>query len=125
MRFRFLVWSKPPLRVGPQYERERSKFQDQIQQHQKKVTKAVDLFSRIKSTDQAEEVFTVLYGSRQLKQANPDREITEEELLAYILDWKKSWNTEEKKTAISDAIRNLVILGWMKARISESAEEAA
>lgn len=113
------------LRVGPQYEKDRSKFQEQIRQHQKKVAKVVDLFSRIKSTEQAEEVFTVLYASRQLKQADPEREITEEELLAFIQDWKKSWNTEEKKAAISSAIRNLVILGWMRARISESLDEAA
>jgi uncharacterized protein YwgA len=113
------------LRVGPQYEEDRSKFQEQIRQHQKQVAKVVDLFSRIKSTEQAEEVFTVLYASRQLKQADPEREITEEELLAFILDWKKSWNTEEKKAAISSAIRNLVILSWMRARISESLDEAA
>jgi O-acetyl-ADP-ribose deacetylase (regulator of RNase III)/uncharacterized protein YwgA len=113
------------LRIGPQYEKDRSKFQEQIRQHQKKVAKVVDLFSRIKSTEQAEEVFTVLYASRQLKQADPELEITEEELLGFILDWKKSWNTEEKKAAVSSAIRNLVILGWMRARISESLDEAA
>lgn len=113
------------LRVGPQYEKDRSKFQEQIRQHQEKVAKVVDLFSRIKSTEQAEEVFTVLYASRQLTQADPEREITDEELLAFILYWKKSWNTEEKKAAISSAIRNLVILGWMRARISESVDEAA
>ena len=113
------------LRIGPQYEQDRSKFQEQIRQHEKKVTKVVDLFSRIKSTEQAEEVFTVLYASRQLKQSDPGREITEEELLAFILDWKQSWNTEEKKAAISSAIRNLVILSWMRARISEPVDEAA
>lgn len=113
------------LRVGPQYEEDRSKFHEQIQQHKKRVAKVVDLFSRIKSTDQAEEGFTVLYASRQLKQADREREITEQELSAYILDWKKSWDTEEKKAAISSAIRNLVIPGWMRARISESLDEAA
>ena len=85
----------------------------------------VDLFSRIKSAEQAEEVFTVLYASRQLKQADPEREITEEELFAFILDWKTSWNTEEKKATLSSAIRNLVILSWMRARISESVNGAA
>lgn len=113
------------LRVSPQYEKDRSKFQDQIQQHQRKVAKTVDLFSRIKTTEQAEEVMTVLYASRQLKQTNLEREVTEEELVAYILEWKKSWNTDTKKEAISNAIRNLVILGWMRAELSESVEEAA
>ena len=113
------------LRVGPEYERNRAKFEEQIKRYQRKIAKAVDLFSRIKSTEQAEEVITVLYASRQLKQADPEREITEEELLAFILDWKKSWNTEERKAAITNAIRNLVILGWMRARIRESLDEAA
>lgn len=113
------------LHVGPQYEKDRSRFEEQIRQHQKKISKAVDLFSRIKTTEQAEEVITVLYASRQLRQAKDVEEITEQELVDYILNWKKSWNSEEKKQAIVSAIRNLVILSWMRARISESIDEAA
>jgi len=32
---------------------------------------------------------------------------------------------QEQKAALSSAIRNLVILSWMRARISESVDEAA
>lgn len=112
------------LRVGPQYERDRGKFSETIQRHQKKIAKTVDLFSRIKNTEQAEEVMTVLYASRQLKLGAPSEDVEEQQIYDYILDWKKSWNSDTKKAAVANAIRNLVVLGWMRARISESMIEA-
>lgn len=112
------------LRVGPEYERDRAKYESQIRLHQKKIAKTVDLFSRIKSTQQAEEVITVLYASRQLKQMKPAEDIEEQQLFDYILDWKKSWKSEEKKVALAKAIRNLVLLGWMRVQISDSMSEA-
>ena len=108
------------LRVGPQYEKDRVKFADVFNHHERKITKAVDLFSRIKNTVQAEEVFTVFFASRQLKMAYPQREVAEQDLYNYIIDWKKNWATDEKRIAVSGAIRNLVLLGWMKLNISES-----
>lgn len=113
------------LRVTPQYEKDRNRFADQIKEHSKKIDKAVDLFSRIKSTEQAEEVMTVLYASRQLRRTKPSEEIAEQQLYDFILDWKKSWNTEDKRRALAAAIRNLVLLGWMRVQISESMTDAA
>jgi len=113
------------LRIGPQYEQDRLKFGDQIKEHSKKIQKTVDLFSRIKSTEQAEEVMTVLYASRQLKRSRPNEEIAEQELYDFILDWKKSWNSDEKKISLAESIRSLVLLGWMRVRISDSMIAAA
>lgn len=113
------------LRIGPQYERDRSRFKAEIDLYRKKIGKAVDLFSRIKSTDQAEEVMTVLFASRQLKRSKPTADATEQDLFDYILDWKKTWRTEEKKEAVAGTIRNLVLLGWLRLNISESLTEAA
>lgn len=108
------------LTIGEQYEQDRATFAAQIETHRKKIAKAVDLFSRIKSTEQAEEVMTVLYASRQLKQAKDADAVAEEDLYDYILDWKKSWRTDDKKHAVASAIRNLVLLGWMRVQISEN-----
>lgn len=108
------------LSVGEQYEQDRAKFAAQIETHRKKVAKAVDLFSRIKTTEQAEEVLTVLYASRQLKQAKDADAVAEEDLYDYVLEWKKTWQTEAKKHAVASAIRNLVLLGWMRVQISEN-----
>lgn len=109
------------LRVAPEYERDRHRYTEVIQQHARQIDKAIDLFSRIKSTEQAENVFTVLYASRQLKHGDASAVVEEEQIRDYILQWKKSWNTAPKRAAISDAIQNLVMLGWMRARLSESA----
>ena len=51
--------------------------------------------------------------------------MTEKELYDYILDWKKSWRTEEKQREVASAIRNLVMLGWIRLQFSESLPEAA
>ena len=112
------------LRVAPQYEKDRGRYNDQITLYQTKIAKAVDLFSRIKSTEQAEEVLTVLFASRQLKQSKRNDDVAEQDLQDYILDWKKSWRADEKKRAVANAIRNLVLLGWVRLKISKSLSEA-
>lgn len=108
------------LRVTAQYEKDRDRFKGEISRYRKKIDKTVDLFSRIKNTEQAEEVMTVLFASRHLKQAKPNVELTEQDLLDYILDWKKAWRAEEKVSAVASAIRNLVLLGWLRIGISMS-----
>jgi len=113
------------LSAGPQYEKDRAKFRQELERYERKISKAVDLFSRIKSTEQAEEVITVLFATRQLKEQHPNEEVAEQQLYDYILEWKKSWRTEEKKRAVASAIRNLVLLGWIRLRFSESLTEAA
>jgi O-acetyl-ADP-ribose deacetylase (regulator of RNase III)/uncharacterized protein YwgA len=111
------------LSVSPEYERDRSKFADVLNAQRARIAKTVDLFSRIKSTDQAEEVTTVLFASKQLKCGDREKEIDDSQLLDYILQWKKKWRTEEKQQSVREAIRSLVILGWMKARLAEEAVE--
>lgn len=112
------------LRVGNQYEEDRSKFKDLLAQYDRKIAKTVDLFSRIKNTEQAEEVLTVLFASRQLKQAEPQQEVGEQQLYDFILNWKKTWNTDDKKKAVANAIQNLTFLGWMKIQLNDAAMEA-
>ena len=48
-----------------------------IERHAKQIDKIVDLLSRIKNTDQAEEVMTVLFASRELKKTKPGEHVTE------------------------------------------------
>lgn len=112
------------LHITPQYEKDRSKYQDVIQENQRKIVKAVDLFSRIKNTEQAEEVLTVLFASRELKRDRPGEEVAEQQLYDYILDWKKAWQTDEKRLGVATAIRSLVVLGWMRLQFSEGLPEA-
>lgn len=113
------------IRVSPQYEKDRRKLAAEIALHQKKVEKTVDLFSRIKSTEQAEEVATAIYAARQLKARVSGRKVAEQEILDYALEWKPAWQTANKREAVAETIRSLVLLNWVKADISEAMIEAA
>jgi O-acetyl-ADP-ribose deacetylase (regulator of RNase III)/uncharacterized protein YwgA len=112
------------LRVSPQYTKDRNQYKEEIDRYQRKINKAVDLFSRIKSTEQAEEVMTVFFAARQLK-AKRNGGTTERDLQDYILDWKKSWRAAEKQEAVASAIRNLAMLGWLQVNLGEPLAEAA
>ena len=108
------------IEIRPIASGDRAAWQEPIARHRKKIDKAVDLFSRIKSTEQAEEVLTVLFASRELKGKRPNEEVTEQQLFDYVLEWKKTWRTSEKRQAIASAIRNLVMLEWLRLSPSES-----
>lgn len=109
------------VRAGPAYEGLRTRYADVLEAHQSRISRTVDLFSRIKSTAQAEEVSTVLYAARKLKQEKT-RQVSEAELLEFITEWKGHWNTHEKRSALLDAIRNLEMLNWVRLTYSEALE---
>ena len=69
----------------------------------------MDLFCRIKNTDQAEMMATVMFSYDKLKAQNAD--VTEEDVLRDILDWKKRW-VGVKENEIRHTIRSLVD-SWM------------
>ncbi len=107
------------LKIGTEYEKFREKHQFYLRSIESKISRTVDLFSRIKDTKQAEEVVTVFYAVRQLKKDNTF--ISEEAVMHYILDWKKSWKKDgSKKQAIASAIRHLLMLRWIDVEFSDS-----
>ncbi|HOT73843.1 MAG TPA: macro domain-containing protein [Anaerohalosphaeraceae bacterium] len=108
------------LRIGPEYETIREQYIQTIRKYQKIIEKVSDLFMRIKSTEQAEEVSTVLYSIRRLKQETQKDRISEREIYDFILKWKKNWDTSQKKYAVASAIRNLGMLQWIKTDYSEN-----
>jgi len=108
------------IHVGSAYSLVKEKNQDFIKTYEKKIAKAVDLFSRIKNTEQAEEITTVLFAARKLKKSKDDLDVTEQDLQDFILSWKKMWNEEHKKIALAKTIRNLEMLGWVRLQYSTS-----
>jgi len=108
------------LKVGADYERTVRKFAAELAPLQRKISKTVDLFSRIKNTEQAEEITTVLFAARQIKQEKTADEVTEQDLYDYIVSWKKEWKKQDKQNAIATTIRNLEMLDWLKLKYSET-----
>lgn len=90
---------------------------EQVEIHEDKFTaeewnalqKTVDLFGRVKSTDQAEMIATVLFSYDQL--AKKKTIISDKDVYDYVLEWKPHW--EEKKFEVCDAIHNMAMLALM------------
>ena len=108
------------LRVGPEYETIREQNEDILKKYSSTIERITDLFVRIKNTKQAEEVSTVLYSIRRLKKETNRERIPEKEIFDYIIDWKKSWDTDERKHALASAIRNLGVMRWIKTDYSQN-----
>ncbi|HXC99149.1 MAG TPA: macro domain-containing protein [Verrucomicrobiae bacterium] len=109
------------LKVGPRFEQDRAKLTEELKPFARKIEKTVDLFSRIKNTDQAEEVATVIFAVQSLKQERDPDQVSEQDLFDYILEWKKLWKADaNKQNSLAEAIRNLEMLGWVKLQFSES-----
>ncbi|WP_259699369.1 macro domain-containing protein [Pseudomonas protegens] len=107
------------LRTGPEYANARDKFKDALKQNKSKIDKTVDLFSRIKNTEQAEEVATVFFAVSKIKEEQNVGIIPEREVFDFVLSWKRAWDTTEKKEAIATAIRSLAMLGWIRVSLSD------
>ena len=108
------------LRPSPEYEKKRPDLMARLAPFQKWIDKTVDLFSRIKNSAQAEMVTTVLYAARKLKHEKGEDAVSEQDVFDFIMGWKKKWLLPEKQKAVSEAIRNLEILGWLQLTLSPS-----
>lgn len=69
--------------------------------------KTVDLFGRVKSTDQAEMIATVLYSYDELN--NGKQKISDKDVYNYVMSWKPHWK-QEKNYEVCDTIHNLAML---------------
>ena len=113
--------STTTLEVGFQYEEDRHKFRGIIGSFEGKIAKTVDLFSRIRNVNQAEEIVTVISSIQTLKRTHGSVNVSEQDLFDYIAKSGKKWmEHEERRIELAETIRNLEMLGWVKLRFSES-----
>lgn len=94
--------------VSPSFVFPREEF---TEQEMNAANRAVDLLSRIKSTDHAEMIATVLFSYDELKEQN-SYEPTDADVFQHVLNWKKRWKGL-KEEEIQSTILNLAALGWM------------
>lgn len=69
--------------------------------------KTIDLFGRVKSTEQAEIITTVLYSYDELVKKRES--ISDKDVYDFVMDWKPHWK-EDKDYEICDTIHNLAML---------------
>lgn len=75
-----------------------------------RANRAVDLLTRIKSTDHAEMVATVLFSYDELSATTST--VMDIDVFNHVLSWKRRWK-DNKETEICSTINNLSSLGWM------------
>lgn len=93
--------------VSPDFKLDYTVYtQDEID----RANKTFDLLSRIRSTDQAEVIATVLFSYDELSEH--DRSVTEKQILDHVMNWKSHWKGE-KEQSIASTIISLSVLGWM------------
>lgn len=93
--------------VSPNFNFDRSAYtQEEINQ----ADKAFDLLSRIRSTDQAEVIATVLFSYDELTEHS--KSVTEKQIFDHVMNWKSHWKGEKEKV-IESTIGSLSVLGWM------------
>lgn len=73
--------------------------------------KTFDLFRRIKDTEQAELITTILFSYDSLKQKQES--ITEDEIVQYIAEWKKRYDTPEYEYRMRELTKNLAFMNLM------------
>lgn len=79
------------------------------------INKTVDLFSRVKNTEQVEMIATVIYAFDQL--LNENHNVSDEDVYEYVMEWKKRWK-ESKQKEVGTTIINLAMLGWINIEFS-------
>ncbi len=78
--------------------------------------KTVDLFGRVKSTEQAEMITTVLYSYDQLHKSR--NTVSDKDVYDYVLSWKPHW-ARDNEFEVCDTIQNMAMLSLINITHSE------
>ncbi|MBN2269770.1 MAG: macro domain-containing protein [Sedimentisphaerales bacterium] len=105
------------VRVGRTFEDARRAYADMLDAWRDRLAKIADLFMRM-DTPQAEIAATVHFAAKELRQRG-EAEINEVDILTEVMEWKQRRRPplEEKEVAL--AIRNLNMLSWIGAKVSD------
>jgi hypothetical protein len=100
------------MSVGPTFEDARRRYAAEIAANEDTILRLVDLFCRIRTTQQAELVATIDFARRTMRPQNGDRP-SEADLLHEVLAWKKKHRPSYDEKVVGSTIRNLAVLNWL------------
>lgn len=105
------------MKVSEDYAIFRDKYLHVIEKYEARISKTTTLFERIKTTEKAEEVTSIIFVLRELKKEQ--ERVSDFEVLNNLLLWKKRWDKPEKKESLVNSIKNLAVLRWIDISFSE------
>ena len=99
------------IKVGPTFKDARQAYQKDLQKVESVIDRVADLFLRMK-TRQAEIAATVHFAAQSLARESCDKP-SENQVLAYVMDWKLRRRPPLDESEVAMVIRNLAALGWL------------
>lgn len=102
------------LEVTQKYLDIRERNRQLIEEHHSLISKVVDLMSRIKNTEQSEEVATIIFANEKVKELKQVSSVSQQEIAEYVFEWKTHWKGDSNKVAeINETIDDLRSLSWV------------
>jgi O-acetyl-ADP-ribose deacetylase (regulator of RNase III) len=106
------------VRLGATYEGAKRAFGRELQKFEPQVERLVDLFARIPTTKDAEIAATVHFVANELAAESPSPP-SEQQIVEGVLTWKQQRQPPLTATDVSQAVRGLNLLGWIRAQPTE------
>jgi uncharacterized protein YwgA len=100
------------LMLGPTYEDTARLMQSFLEAWETLIERVVDLFLRIRQTDQAEMAATVHFAASELAKEAGNKP-TETDVLREVMDWKQRRKSPLEENEVAKTIRGLGILRWL------------
>lgn len=98
--------------VGTTFQDARKRYAGEIAANEQIIARLVDLFCRIRTTDQAELVATIHFARATMRPAAAVRP-TEDDVLREVLEWKRWHRPTYNPVKVGSTIRALAALGWL------------
>jgi O-acetyl-ADP-ribose deacetylase (regulator of RNase III) len=97
---------------GPTYEDTARLMRSYLEVWETLIERVVDLFLRIRHTDQAEIAATVHFAASELSKETEDKP-TETDVLREVMEWKQRRKPPLEEVEVAETIRGLGVLRWL------------
>jgi O-acetyl-ADP-ribose deacetylase (regulator of RNase III) len=108
------------VRLGRTFDAAKRAFPTELARHELRIHRLVDLFARMRTRD-AEIAATVHFAAAQLAESGGGTP-SERQIVDAVAQWKQRRQPAFDRAAISEAVRGLNMLGWIRARTSNDLE---
>jgi uncharacterized protein YwgA/O-acetyl-ADP-ribose deacetylase (regulator of RNase III) len=105
------------VRLGKTFEAAKRAFASDLELYRPRIERLVDLFARMRTKD-AEIAATVHFAAAELAEGSRDMP-SELDVVEAVMRWKSQRRPPLHRTDVSEAVRGLNLLHWIKARPSE------
>jgi uncharacterized protein YwgA len=102
------------IEPGMTFHDARHNYRARLERWELQIDRLVDLFARIRTTEQAEMAATVHFVTKEL---TGERVPTENAVVKRVLEWKPRWSSKR----VASAVRYLGHLGWLNTKASKLA----